>query len=116
MNTDLSQLLTELENFRQTRGWKPYNNPKDLAISISIEAAELLENFQWVNWQEATSDPAKLENISEEIADVLIYTLTLLTELGLDFETVIKQKLVKNAKKYPAPQSATGQSKERNKN
>lgn len=97
---DLPQLLVDLDHFREVRGWKPYNNPKDLAISICLEAGELLENFQWIPATEAIAK--RRTEISEELADVLIYSLTLMVELGLDFESIIREKIAKNALKYPA--------------
>ena len=79
---DNKQLMNKIDKFRDDRNWRPNHNPKDLAISISIEAAELLEDFQWVTSEEALEE--NTENIREEIADILIYSLTLCSELGFD--------------------------------
>ncbi|MCD5001385.1 nucleotide pyrophosphohydrolase [Enterococcus saccharolyticus] len=95
----LEQTIKQINHFRDERNWRPHHNAKDLAISISLEAAELLEDFQWVSAEEGIAK--NLENIKEEIADVLIYTLMLSDNLGLDVETIIADKLKKNAIKYP---------------
>lgn len=91
--------MNQINQFRDDRHWRPFHNEKDLALSISIEAAELLEDFQWLSAEEAVEK--NLENIKEEIADVLIYTLMLTDNLGLDVATIIEEKLQKNAIKYP---------------
>ncbi|MED4455142.1 nucleotide pyrophosphohydrolase [Metabacillus fastidiosus] len=97
--SEIEQLIKSINNFRDERNWRQYHNPKDLAISISIEAAELLEDFQWKSSEEALK--ANSENIKEEIADVLIYSLMLCSELDLDVEQIIQEKLEKNREKYP---------------
>jgi NTP pyrophosphatase (non-canonical NTP hydrolase) len=100
---EIKQLIDAINEFRDERGWKPYHNPKDLAISLSIEAAELLEDFQWISSEEAVEQ--NIENIKEEIADVFIYGLMLCSELDLDVETIIKDKIKKNGLKYPISNS-----------
>ncbi|EUJ43538.1 nucleotide pyrophosphohydrolase, partial [Listeria rocourtiae] len=77
--------------------------PKDLSISISLEAAELLENFQWKTSEEVLS--GDMENVKEEIADVLIYSLMLASDLNLDVKEIIQEKLHKNCLKYPVSSS-----------
>jgi NTP pyrophosphatase (non-canonical NTP hydrolase) len=96
---DIQHLMNKIDEFRDARNWRPHHNPKDLAISISIEAAELLEDFQWINNETALKENE--ENIREEIADILIYSLTLCSELGLDVKKIIEEKIEKNEKKYP---------------
>ncbi|MGM0125165.1 hypothetical protein IGI37_002563 [Enterococcus sp. AZ194] len=94
------QRLTDLVNqFREERDWRQYHNAKDLTISINLEASELLEDFQWRSSQEAIEQ--NFENIKEEIADILIYTLMLTSDLSIDVSKIIEEKLVKNALKYP---------------
>ena len=100
MTTDTREIVKKINAFRDERNWRPFHNEKDLALSISIEAAELLEDFQWLTAEEAVAK--NLENIKEEVADVLIYTLMLTDNLNLDMGTIIEEKLVKNAVKYPA--------------
>jgi len=82
--------------FRDDRGWQSNDKPENLAKSIIIEAAELLENYQW------GPDHANIENVKEEIADVIIYAIAMAHDLGFDIEKIIKEKLAKNAVKYPA--------------
>lgn len=100
---EIKQLINAINEFRDERGWKPHHNPKDLAISLSIEAAELLEDFQWKSSEEAVEQ--NMENIKEEIADVFIYGLMLCSELDLDVETIVKDKIKKNGLKYPVSNS-----------
>ena len=84
--------MERINKFRDDRNWRQFHNEKDLAISISIEAAELLEIFQWKTSEEATQD---FEHLKEEIADVLIYSYMLADNLGLDIDEIIKEKLEK---------------------
>jgi len=91
----MKELLAKIIKFRDERGWREHDTPEALAKSIIIEAAELLENYQW---------PDQLpdaENVKEELADVLMYTLAMIADLGLDPEKIIAEKLQKNMKKYP---------------
>lgn len=96
----MENLLKTIREFRDERGWRKYHNPKDLAISICIEASELLEIFQW------ESDPYKVceeksEQVREELADVMIYCLFLADVLGINPEEAITEKIEKNRRKYP---------------
>ncbi|PLR94591.1 nucleotide pyrophosphohydrolase [Bacillus sp. T33-2] len=86
-------------NFRDARKWKPYHNEKDLAISISLEANELLENFQWKTSEEAVSQSE--QNIKEEMADILIYLVQLADKMDIDLEEEVLKKMKKNELKYP---------------
>ena len=95
MNQQSSETMAAINRFRDERHWRPYHNEKDLAMSIAIEAAELMEIYQWRTPEEANSQ--------EEVADVLIYTYMLADNLGLDIDDIIADKLRKNAIKYPAP-------------
>ncbi|EKF34648.1 nucleotide pyrophosphohydrolase [Bacillus xiamenensis] len=97
--TEIKDLIHSINQFRDDRNWRQYHNPKDLAISISIEAAELLEDFQWKSNEEALE--ANEENIKEEIADILIYSLMLCSDLNLHVKEIIEEKLLKNGQKYP---------------
>lgn len=91
-------LISRILRFRDDRNWKQFHNPKDLAISISLEAAELLEIFQWSGAD--LSVPEKTEKIAEELADVLIYCTLMADAMGLDMSQVVANKLDMNAKKY----------------
>lgn len=96
---EIKALIQKIDDFRDERNWRPHHNPKDLAISLSIEASELLEAFQWRTSEEAWEE--NQENIKEEIADVLIYALTLCSELNVDVEEIVVDKIRKNGEKYP---------------
>lgn len=92
--------------FRDDRNWAPFHHPKDLALSISIEAAELLECFQWSGTDADVTE--KRDRQAEELADVLIYGVLLADRLGVDLNAVVRAKLVKNAERYPADASREG--------
>ncbi|MFC4736299.1 nucleotide pyrophosphohydrolase [Bacillus daqingensis] len=96
---DWQQLINQINDFRDARGWRQYHNPKDLAVSLSIEAAELLEDFQWLSSEDAVTK--NIDNIRDEIADVMIYALMMCDELELDVQEIIQDKIQKNGKKYP---------------
>jgi len=95
----MKNLTKDIIQFRDERNWKQYHNPKDLAISVNLEASELLEHFQWSDGQSAAEK--NREGIADELADVMIYCLTLAHDMGLDPETIIRNKMVKNGEKYP---------------
>lgn len=88
-----------IKKFRDDRNWRQFHNPKDLAISVSLEAAELLEIFQWSADDLECSD--KMDKIREELADVLCYSLLLADRCGLDTDEIIREKVRKNEQKYP---------------
>lgn len=90
-------------DFIARRRWEPYHNPKDLAISVIIEAAELLELTQWQEGtkENLTSDPDFLPRVKEELADVIIYCLSLANVLDLDVTEIVVDKVKRNEKKYP---------------
>lgn len=98
------ELKRKIVEFRKKRDWEKFHKPKDLAVSLVIEASELLENFQWKTDKEV----AKMlksnghKKISEEIADIAIYLTYLCNDLGIDIEDVVSKKLEKNRKKYPS--------------
>lgn len=96
---EIKKLTNKAVAFRNERNWKQFHNPKDLAISLSLEANELLENFQWKDSSEAIS--TNMENIKDELADVVVYSLLLANELDLDLEEIVSSKIEKNKKKYP---------------
>jgi NTP pyrophosphatase (non-canonical NTP hydrolase) len=96
---DLDKIRQTILDFRDQRGWKENHNEKDLALSISLEANELLENFQWKSSAEAVNDSE--QNIKEEMADVLIYLIQLADKMGMDLEEEVLKKMKKNEAKYP---------------
>ena len=85
--------------FRDDRNWKQFHNPKDLAISISLEAAELLEVFQWSGADLECRD--KLDKIKEELADVVNYAVLMADACGLDLDEIVREKVRRNEDKYP---------------
>ena len=85
--------------FRDDRNWKQFHNPKDLALSISLEAAELLEIFQWSGSD--TECEGKMDKIREELADVLNYCILMADRCGLDMDEIIQEKVKRNDEKYP---------------
>jgi len=103
--TTVSQLRELVRAFVNERDWRQFHTPKNLSMSLAIEAAELMEHFQWLTADESRSladDRDKLTEVGEELADVLCYSLALANELGLDVSQAIRDKMVKNARKYPA--------------
>jgi len=96
MTDQIKALVDSIIQFRDDRDWHLSDDPEKLAKSIVIEAAELLENFQW---GEVSYDQ---ENVKEELADVLIYAIAMAHDLGLDIQTIIEEKLKKNELKYPS--------------
>jgi dCTP diphosphatase len=102
----MQDTIARIRKFRDERDWKQFHNPKDLAVSISIEAAELLELFQWKGAAESARFAAdNRERVSEEIADVAIYLVELADITGIDLAQAIDAKLEKNARKYPVEKS-----------
>lgn len=98
--SDLLNLQREALAFRDERDWAQFHNAKDLAAGLSIEASELLECFLWKD--PSSADPAK---VREELADVLVYALILAHESKIDIPSAIREKLAKNAIKYPVEKS-----------
>jgi NTP pyrophosphatase (non-canonical NTP hydrolase) len=95
----MEELIKTINKFRDDRNWRQPHLEKDLALSISLEASELLENFQWLTSEEAVAQ--NLDNIKEELADVMIYSLQLASDMGLDVTEIIQNKMIKNGEKYP---------------
>ena len=88
-----------VKKFRDDRDWRRFHNPKDLAISLNLEAAELLEIFQWSADDLECSD--KLDRIKEELADVLSYSILLADRCEIDMDEIIRAKMERNSEKYP---------------
>jgi len=99
MNT-WKELQTRLIEFRNERDWEQFHNPKDLALALSIEAAELNEAFLWKKAEEAN-----LEKVKEELADVFAYALLLAEKYDLDINEIVLNKIKKNGEKYPVSKS-----------
>lgn len=111
MSSDINALQNALRAFAEERDWKQFHSPKNLAISLSLEAAEVLEHFQWIPEEKSFQlDDAKRDAVAHEIADVLLYLLQLSDKLGIDPLQAAKDKLALNAAKYPV-EKARGNSK-----
>lgn len=103
-NVTFESVKRKISEFRDARDWLKYDTPRSLAISIVIEAAELLEHFQWKTdgqIQQSLRSQQKKSEICDELADVLIYCLGFADVLGLDVSEAISEKLLKNGEKYP---------------
>lgn len=106
------ETIRQILKFRDDRDWKQFHNPKDLAISISLEAAELLEVFQWSG--EDISDKGKQDKIKEELADVINYCVLMADVCKLDLDEIVQEKIKINNAKYPV-EKAKGKSYKYNK-
>jgi dCTP diphosphatase len=105
--TTISALRARVAEFVVARDWRQFHTPKNLAMSMAIETAELMEHFQWLTADQSRAishEPEKLAAVGEELADVLCYALALANELGIDVSDAMLAKLDKNEKKYPAEQ------------
>jgi NTP pyrophosphatase (non-canonical NTP hydrolase) len=106
----LTAIQQAVREFRDAREWRQFHSPKNLSMSIAIEAAELMEHFQWLTPGEAAAlpqaDPAARQAIAEELADVLIYCFSLADILEFDVAEIIFDKLAKNERKYPVKRDA----------
>lgn len=105
--TTLAELRQIVEQFVAERDWHRFHTPKNLAMSLSVEAAELMEHFQWLTAEQSRAvrgKDDKLAAVGEELADVFCYVLAMANELGLDLATALRGKIRKNHEKYPAPE------------
>lgn len=103
-DTRIDDLKSLVRRFVEERAWQPFHSPKNLAMGIAVEAAELMECFLWLDLpasHETARDPAKREAIADEMADVFCYLLNLSHVIGIDLSDALRVKLVKNAIKYP---------------
>lgn len=93
---DIKEIIDTLIKFRNERDWEQFHNPKDLALAISIEAGELLENFLWKSPEEADK-----EKVKNELADVFAYAFLMADKYDFDVKEILLEKIKKNAEKYP---------------
>lgn len=101
---DLQELAARLHDFAQARGWEHYHDPKNLSMSVAIEAGELLEQFQWITSDEAVQlkdDRAKVEQVADEMADTLIYLIRLADVLEVDLAEAARRKIERNEARFP---------------
>ena len=106
MSSEIERLTKNLIAFRDARDWKQFHNPKDVALSLTLEAAEVLEHFQWKTGEEMEKYAKEhKDNIGEELADVMGWVLVLAHDLGIDIVEACDKKIAKNDVKYPADKS-----------
>ena len=103
MSTELDKLRDAVRKFAAERDWDQFHSPKNLAMALSVESAELLEIFQWLTEEESRDlPPITKAAAADEIADVLIYLLRIADKLAIDPVAAAQRKMIANAKKYPA--------------
>jgi len=103
--TRVAELRQWMDDFVARRDWYQFHSPKNLSMALAIEAAELMEHFQWLTAEQSQAvadDAEKLAEVGDELADVLCYALSLANALGIDLATAIRRKIAKNEQKYPA--------------
>ncbi len=103
--TTVASLKQLVEGFVDRRDWHQFHAPKNLAMSLAIEAAELMEHFQWISCEASrriADQPDRLAEVADEVADVLCYALAMANELGLDLAAAVERKMARNERKYPA--------------
>jgi dCTP diphosphatase len=104
--TEMEKLRDRLREFARLRDWEQFHSPKNLAMALSVEAAELLEHFQWLTEEQSRSLDARAQaEVQAEIADVLLYLVRLGDQLGIDPVAAAERKLIENAEKYPVEKS-----------
>jgi NTP pyrophosphatase (non-canonical NTP hydrolase) len=102
---DLNSLRDALREFAAARDWRQFHTPKNLAMAMIVEAAELVEHFQWLTPEQSLAlTPDKLAEVRDEVADTLIYLVEFADALGIDPIAAARDKIAKNAVKYPAPE------------
>lgn len=103
--TTVAELAKLMADFVAERNWEPFHDPKNLSASIAIEAAELMEHFQWLRSDQlgaVKNDPKAMSEIRDEISDILAYALSFANQMGIDLSSSLAEKMKKNAQKYPA--------------
>jgi NTP pyrophosphatase (non-canonical NTP hydrolase) len=104
-DTTVAELRQIIADFVAERDWSQFHSPKNVSMALAIEAAELMEHFQWLTTdasRKLANDPKKLAEVGEELADVIGYSFALANELGLDVSTAMRAKMIKNVQTYPA--------------
>lgn len=101
---DIKKLQLEVNKFSEDRDWDQFHSVKNLSMALSVESSELLEIFQWmteIESNEIINTPAILSKVEDEIADIFVYLLRIISKTNIDLEKVVLNKLIKNAEKYP---------------
>ncbi len=100
--TCIGELRQMVHRFVSEREWQQFHSPKNLSMALAVEAAELMEQFQWISMEESRHpDEERRQKVTEELADVLCYALAVANELNIDVASAMKNKMVKNRQKYP---------------
>lgn len=101
--TNINEIKQKIKRLIEKRKWTESHSPKNLSMSIAIEASELMEIFQWLSTEEAwdIKNSQEFTRLKEELADVLIYCLSFANQLGIDAADAIEDKMAKNAKRFP---------------
>ena len=100
--SELTPIIARIRQFNEDRDWRQFHNPKDMALSLVLEAAEVMEHFQWKNGAELTEyTKNNKEAIGEELADVFYWVLHMSDEFGIDIMAALEDKMDKNEAKYP---------------
>ena len=101
-SSDLISLTKRLREFADARDWEQFHSPKNLAMALSVEVAEIVEHFQWLSQEQSSNLPEKtLVKVETELADTLLYLVRLADKLGIDLLSAAQQKIEVNEKKYP---------------
>lgn len=103
--TTVAELRQIIRQFVEERDWRQFHAPKNISMALAVEAAELMEHFQWIDAESSralANQAEKLAAVGEELADVIGYSFALANELGIDVSDAIRNKMVKNRQKYPA--------------
>ena len=106
--TRIREMRQLVETFVDERHWQEFHNPKNLSMSLAIEAGELMEHFQWLTMSEAkelSADAEKKHAVGEELADCFAYVLSIANAMDIDLSNALRQKMIRNAEKYPKPTS-----------
>ena len=100
---ELDQLKVQLRQFAEERDWDQFHSPKNLSMALIVEAAELVEHFQWLTEEQSSSlEQTHLEKVQEELADIQIYLIRIADKLNIDLLGAVNKKIEANAKKYPS--------------
>ena len=104
MNQNFKKLQNRISSFCKDRDWDQFHSPKNLAMALSVEVAELVEIFQWLDNEQSLAhnlDSSTLKNLKEELGDIMIYTIRLADKLNINLEKAINEKIEINSEKYP---------------
>jgi dCTP diphosphatase len=104
-DADFDRIKKKVRQFVVERDWDQFHSPKNLSMALIVEAAELVEHFQWLTEEQSSKlSPEKLAEVEQELADIQVYLISLAEKLKLDLITAVEKKLLLNAQKYPADQ------------